>query len=274
MSIFATPKKTMPMRLRNIIRDKSGVAFIEFALVAPIVLLFGMVGLELSNYALAKRRISQATMAVADNLSRIGLDSGLSAGVQMRESDINDAIAGYKIDGGAVINGTAYGPTQLEDTINGRIIISSLEQNPANSNNQWIHWQRCAGMKSSSPNTPWTGSIAANGSSYGIQGAGATGSTFVGMGPTGAVVTAPDTASAVMYVETWYDYQPLFPSFFGTFGATGTIFDRFKFPNSMKEMHYTSAYLVRDKRDLTQLYNPNDALGNPVAPASCATFAS
>lgn len=50
-------------------------------------------------------------------------------------------------------------------------------------------------------------------SSFGAEGAGETdGALAQGIGPTGQKILAP-TASAVLYVELQYDYQPIVPEF-------------------------------------------------------------
>lgn len=109
----------------------------------------------------------------------------------------------------------------------GRVILSSLEQNA--DGGQWIHWQRCAGHK----DFP---------SSYGTEGTGKTGTHFTGMGEDGQRVKAP-RGTAVMFVEIAYDYRPVaYGSWMGP-----------------KEIRYTSSFLVRDERDLTQIYNPSPA---------------
>ncbi|MEY4270753.1 MAG: hypothetical protein RLZZ58_1969, partial [Pseudomonadota bacterium] len=105
----------------------------------------------------------------------------------------------------------------------GKVILSSLEQN--GSSEQWIHWQRCAGDKLFP-------------SSYGNEGT--QGGLFDGMGDTGKRIAAPPGA-AVMFVEISYDYQPIaYGSWLGP-----------------KTMRYTSSFLVRDDRDLAQIYNPS-----------------
>ncbi len=117
----------------------------------------------------------------------------------------------------------------------GRVIMSSLTLNPAGG--QWIQWQRCFGSKA------WP-------SSYGAQGAGSTGnpSAIAGMGPAGNRIAAPPS-SAVIFVEIAYDYRPLFTSLVLA-------------PQTIKQ---TAAFIVRDKRDLTQIYQRV-----PAAPvASC-----
>ena len=71
------------------------------------------------------------------------------------------------------------------------------------------------------------------------------------MGPASARVTAP-ADGAVIFVEVAYDYKPLISS---TFTSTRTITTR-------------SAFNVRDRRDLTQIYDKTGS--DPVA--DCDTY--
>ena len=143
----------------------------------------------MSNYALVQLKLSQIALTLADNASRVGVQSSLSL-QQLREVDVNDVFQGARLQGGG-----------LAVTTNGRITLSSLEVN--DDNGQWIHWQRCVGIPGGSGND----------SSYGVQGTGASGTGFAGMGDPGAKVTAP-ADSAVMFVEINYTYQPLVSSYF------------------------------------------------------------
>ena len=118
----------------------------------------------------------------------------------------------------------------------GRIIISSLEKH--SDGGQYIHWQRCKGKK-------------IHPSSYGTAGVNSPSRPINGMGPTGAKVSAPD-GQAVIFVEISYDYQPL-------------ISDKF---TSIRRITTHSAFNVRDRRDLTQIYKQNAS--DPVA--SCSTY--
>lgn len=181
--IFSSRIKGFLSELR---RDASGLALIEFAYVIPILTTLGIGGIELTNYANTNMKISQAAMALADNMSRVGLESSLSS-VQIREADVNDGLIGFQRQ----TTGLNFGP-------NGRVILSSLERNAGGG--QWIHWQRCFGSLAVAP-------------SYGTQGTGATGTAFLGMGPATGRVTAP-VDTAVMFVEVTYTYQPLFTGFF------------------------------------------------------------
>ncbi|MEJ6008995.1 TadE/TadG family type IV pilus assembly protein [Novosphingobium aquae] len=158
--------------------SERGVAAVEFAIIAPILLTSLLYGGEMAWYMMVQLRVSQVTLQVADNASRIG-DSSTLTNRKIYEGDINDVMMGANLDGGSTLNLLS----------NGRVIISSLEVNT--SNQQFIKWQRCKGAK----NVP---------SSYGIQGDIKTG----GIGPTGQEVTAP-TSDAVIFVEVIYDYKPL-----------------------------------------------------------------
>jgi TadE-like protein len=169
------------------LRDcQSGVAMVEMALVTPLIMGLVMWGIELGQLAKAQHQVSQAASALADNMSRVGLQTAL-ASVQLRESDIIDGFIGLS--------------RQTENsnlTAKGRVTLSSLEQNSAGG--QWIHWQRCIGAK----NYP---------STFGVAGNGSTGTAFPGMGPPASRVRAP-AGAAVMFVEVAYEFQPTFGTIF------------------------------------------------------------
>jgi hypothetical protein len=211
-------------RLRQTIRDRRGVAMIELGLSFPLLLLIGFGAIETSNLVITHTQLSQIALTVADNASRIRAESALAL-PQVREADINQIFTAANLQG-----------AKLDIENKGLIILSSLEQN--SEGGQWLHWQRCYGMK-------------AGESSFGKQGDGQTGSSFPGMGETGAEVVATEN-SAVMFVEIHYEYEPLL------FSAL--------IPN--REIKYTGAFTVRDRRDLAQVYNPE-----PAAPvADCSDF--
>lgn len=156
-------------------RDQRGLALIEFAVCAPVLLILGMGGLETANLAMAHFRISQMAMAVADNSGRVR-DS-------IDEADVNEVLMGAKLSANTLDFGK-----------NGRVILSSLEKNAAG-NGQWIRWQRCAGAK-------------AVVSSYGIEGKGRIDNSLQAMGKVGNQIAAAD-GTAIMFVEVIYDYQPI-----------------------------------------------------------------
>jgi len=225
-----TRAKSAVARLgRRLGRSTSGLALTEFALSLPVVTVLGFYGLEAANLALVQLRLSQISANLADTASRIG-ETSPAALKKIRESDINDAFEAVRLQSG-----------KFNVTTHGRVFLSSLEQNASTPAGQWIHWQRCVGRKNVTPQ-------------YGVAGNGATGTGFPGMGPTGNKILAP-AASAVMFVEIIYDYQPL-------------ISNRLFGPQVLRAK---AAFLVRDRRDLTNTNTP----ANPaptVTPSSCTVF--
>ncbi len=140
-----------------------------------------------------------------------------------------------------LIGSNLQGGKGLDFYEHGRAIISSLEVLPTSMTQQYIHWQRCKGKK------VW-------GSHYGFQGDGIT-SAIAGMGPPGEEVQA-SIGDAVIFVEVAYDYQPL-------------ILDQFV---SSRQITATASFIVRDSRDLTQIYqrDPN----RPSAVSGCSAYSS
>lgn len=165
--------------IRRLRRSKSGVAMIEFALGAPVLLTAGLWGSEMANYALINMKVSQLAEHIADNASRIG-DAGMLQNRKIYESDINDIMYGAQLQAG--------GGMDLFD--HARVFVSSVEVDA--DDKQYIHWQRCRGTKNVA-------------SGYGVAG---TSLGTVGIGPAGQEVFAqPD--DAVIFVEVNYTYQPL-----------------------------------------------------------------
>lgn len=210
MQLIPLPLRAPAARLARLRRDSSALALIEFGYSLPIFFALGMYSIEVASLAQANLRVSQIALALADNASRVGVTSTLNI-QQLREVDINDVLQGARLQ------------TANLDLLNrGRITLSSLEQNATGG--QWIHWQRCLGMKKG----------AGYDSSYGKTDDGKTGNALPGMGPAGGVVQAPPQ-SAVMFVEINYDYKPVIaPWLIGS-----------------KRIQYVASFVVRDKRDLT-----------------------
>lgn len=206
--------------LRALLRNRSGVAMVEFALGAPFLLTAGLWGAEEANYALVNMKISQLAEHIADNASRIG-DTSTLKNRRIYETDINDLIYGAQVQSGRKLN--------LYD--NGRVIISSLEVKSSGNNTQYIHWQRCRGLK------PYK-------SAYGDQGQDL---GTAGMGPKGQEVTA-EPGDAVIFVEINYTYQPLVSA---------------KFMGSL-DIYAIASFTVRDSRDLSQIYQRNAGSPDPV----------
>ena len=111
---------------------------------------------------------------------------------------------------------------------NGRVIISSLEPVAGFDPDDPLYeigWQRCRGVKDHE-------------STYGDDGD----TDLAGMGPAGRQITAPE-GGATMFVEIYYEYQPL-------------ISARLAPETSFVEI---GAMPVRDRRDLSQVYNSEGA---------------
>lgn len=166
---------------RRLRYDRSGLALIEFALIFPVLLTLSLTGAELTSYIITKMQVSQLALMLADNAARMGSGSPLAAKT-ITELDINDLFIGANLQSGG-----------LSLQKNGRVILSSLEQDPANAGKFRIAWQRCYGAKT------------ARKSSYGIFPAAV---NMTGMGPAGRQVTAQDN-NATMFVEVYYVYTPL-----------------------------------------------------------------
>lgn len=211
----------LPRRpLASLATDTSGLAMIEFAMVLPALLILGLGGIEVANFAIANLRISQIAMTTADNAGRVR--------DQISEADINELMAGAKFVG-----------TKLKFAQNGRIILSNLEADGAK---QWIRWQRCSGAMNvtSSYGVPLrtngqevTSFSNANKASVDYD-ASSEDSTLTAMGPAGKQIAAA-AGTAVMFVEIVYDYQPIVPT---RFLPAATI-------------RYTSAFNVRQRTDQT-----------------------
>lgn len=197
-------------RRMRLVRDQRATVLIEMAFCIPLLVLVGFGGLEMANLTLVNTRISQIGLSTADNASRIAVGSSLSL-PRIREIDVNEVFTGADEQGRGLDLGTR-----------GRIILSSLERNPEDG--QWIHWQRCFGDLDVD-------------SSYGVEGDGATGIDFPGMGPEGKEVTAPP-GSAVMFVEIVYEYDAL-------------LYGRWL---GERQIRSTAAFNIREGRDLKQLY--------------------
>jgi hypothetical protein len=199
------------------------LALIEFAFAAPLVLGMGMLGTDTAYLVITHLQISQIAMQVADNASRVGEQDVLTAR-KVFERDVAETLIGAEKLG-----------QNLDFYANARVIISSLQRNA--SGGQWIAWQRCRGAVQHT-------------SSYGVEGNGATGTSFPGMGVPGRYITASQ-GTAVMFVEVAFDYEPITPI---------TVFEN-------RRIVYTAAFNVRDNRDLTRLY-----AGGPVA--RCNVFSA
>ena len=163
---------------RRLARDEGGLAFIEFAFIGPVLLFLTLAGLELVNYALAHLKVNQIATTVADNAGRVttGID----------EANVYEVFAGANAIG-----------ESMDFEANGRVVLSSLQDNGRTGNNhgQMINWQRCWGDLDAAP-------------AYGVEDDGRDDNSLEnGIGDGGGIQSVPGTA--VMFVEVTYEYQPL-----------------------------------------------------------------
>ena len=212
----ARPQRSL---LRRILGDSRATSAVELGLALPFLMGLALTGTEVVSLALIHVKLNQLAITVADNASR-AKQTQVNGAPQFREYDVNQ-----------VFRAAALQSEDLGIPVRGRIILSSLQVNGAGG--QWIAWQRCWGKNT------WP-------SRYGVQGTGATGTAFKGMGYTSTKMTA-DAGTAIMFVEIAYDYKPFF---------LGSILPS-------KLIYKEAALYVRDDRDLTQIYNPSPT--QPVA---------
>lgn len=219
--------------IRRLYRAERGVAMVEFAVTLPFIAGFGLYSVELTNYALVNMRVNQIALALADNASRLGTDATLST-QQLREVDVNDALQAARYQGRGI-----------RLTTFGRITLSSLEnvqQTYDAAPTQRIHWQRCIGLRNATNyNSLYGTTTVTDGTTNSATDDGTPAPS--GMGPAGQQVSAP-AGSGLMFVQISYEYQPLVTGYF-----IGT--DR--------RITFTASYIIRDNRDLSQIYNPAPA---------------
>ena len=202
--------------LSTLLRDRRGVAVIEFAYAMPVLLTLGFMGSEVASLAITNMKLSQATLTAADNASRLGTRTDLNVR-QLWERDINDVFA--------ALDKQAPG---MKIYSHGRMIISSVQRNAAGK--QTIAWQRCRGMKQGIS------------SRFGEQGTVQENAALPLPGldqPNRTIMAQPN--GAVILVEASYDYQPIADFGFSSLGH--------------RTLSSEAVFTVRDNRDLSQVFN-------------------
>jgi hypothetical protein len=184
----ARPRGRGQRLLRGLAGDASGVSFLEFALVLPVLLTLGMYGTEIAYMSTVDMEVSQIANSVGDNASRLGQTDNSAVTPTVTQAQVKAVLEGAIEEGGRI---------DLE--ANGRVVLSSLERAPITGRN-YIHWQRCIGDFN-------------RGSAYGGESLGLIGAELQGLGKPGHLIAAPPN-SAVMFVEVYYEYQGLFGTMF------------------------------------------------------------
>lgn len=187
-------------KLFRLRRDRRGLALTEFALALPFLTIAIFMGLETAWLVVQRQTVGRIAAQVADNVARVR-DS-------IDESNIHETMIATRLNG-----------ERINVLDNGRIIISSVQRNPAG-DGQWIRWQRCFGAQ---PGV----------SRYGPQGKGQTDRSLPNVGPSGREIVASE-GMAIIVVEMKHRYQPL-------------ISNRWFGP---QEFETETAFVVRQRTDL------------------------
>lgn len=213
--------------IRTLLRDRSGLSIVEFALMLPVILTLGLFGTEIALMSAAKMKVSQIALSLADNASRLGQTDNSAVTPTVTEADVD-----------ALLDGAINQGSGIDLEAQGRIILSSLEYEGFN-DLQFIHWQRCRGDLDVD-------------SAYGDDGAnnGLTGTPLAGMGKGATQITADD-GSAVMFVEISYNYEALFEN---PFGSGDKMFTE------------EAAFIIRDDRNLRDSDEVGVTGGNSQSP--------
>lgn len=162
-------------KTQRLASDRSGVAFIEFALALPLLLGTTLMGLEVANMALAVQKVNQLAALAADNAARV---TGT-----IDETNVTEIMEAVRVNG-----------EKLSFHEKGRVVISSVQLNDAKTG-QWIRWQRCSGERDFS-------------SRYGAEGVGKTGRSLDGIGSKAPKMKA-GAGVAIILAEVEYEYKPL-----------------------------------------------------------------
>ena len=201
-------------KFRNlaIVRDTSGLALIEFAFSAPILLTVGLTGLETAHLASSHMQVSQIAMLAADNASR--------ARESIDEADIREIFTGLDLTGDSIIFSE-----------NARVILSNFEHNrkSGSRSGHWINWQRCYGG-----NSKYSSTFGSEHDTSESGSANYNADLEDGIGPEGRKLI-PTGSSGINFVEVVYDYKPLVSERF--FGDV--------------VIRYQSAFVARERDDHT-----------------------
>jgi hypothetical protein len=226
---------------RKLVKDRSGLAIVEFAVGLPFFMGLAVAGIETANYAAVVMQLNQLTIHTADSGARMG-EGGQLSEKRISETLINDVFAGtiregdsLLIDGQHAFTDVATGSVSLRG--NAKMWMSSVEPvSPfvAGTPRYRMRWQRCMGTATFFTPT------------YGTP---ATATNVVGVGPTGRQIVAPPNGAA-MFVELKYWFKPV------VIGRMTKLVER--------EIAMYAAMVVRDNRDYTQIYNAEAA-----TPSSC-----
>ena len=208
MTVSYASIRSVLQRLRG---DTDAVSTLEFALILPLFIALGLTGVELAYMSTINMQVSQTTISLADNASRLGQTDNSSVTPTVTEADIDSIMSGAMRQG-----------ENFDLKANGRIILSSLEVDNT-TGLQYIHWQRCQG------DLDKVSKYGDDGENNGL------GSVEIeGVGLDDNMITAAP-GSAVMVAEIYYEHNGILK---GTFGETALFREE-------------AIFAIRDDRNLT-----------------------
>lgn len=111
--------------LRRCAADEQGLVFVEFALIAPIMLLFLLGGFEISRFLLINQKLEKINTTTADVIAQ--LEAPQTTTFQQVLGAVPQMMAPYSF------------------TTNGRVIITSVAQVAAPPASPVVRWQYCNG---------------------------------------------------------------------------------------------------------------------------------
>lgn len=106
-------------RIRRFFRSESGIAAVEFALIAPVMMLLFLGGVEMARYILIHQKIDRAANTIADNIAQ--MEAVTTGDLNILFAAANDLVRPYDMQ------------------TNGEIIISSVTK--TGTNNPLVVWQ-------------------------------------------------------------------------------------------------------------------------------------
>ena len=174
------PVTTLLSRLRA---SRRGVAMMEFAMAAPLIITVGAMGIETANYVITVQRVNQLAMMASDNAGRVR--------TTMDEQDVNE-----------IMLGMGFAGKEIQFGERGRLILSSLVSNNKAAPNAGFtfNWQRCFGARD----------VASN---YGAEGYGANNAALANGISNGSNRVTPVSGSALMVAEIKYTYKPILATY-------------------------------------------------------------
>ena len=159
-------------RLRRLLGAEAGVAYMEFALALPFLVMCLLGGLELVHLSITHQQLSRIATSTADLAARYRSS--------IDETDVNTLFLGARMSA-----------TIEEFDERGRIILTSVTRN-ADDDGHWVRWQRCEGEFDVE-------------SGIGEPGDGETDTSVPDVN--GMLISAPNN---VLVAEVTYDYVPWF----------------------------------------------------------------